>query len=172
MFPVLIVSVARTATARFKILVSYVEQVKGTQWEGGVRGVGVLWGAMLKNTPRVSSQLMHVTDWLPTLYTAAGGNLEDLRSEPLDGVDQWSALVHDSPSRRDKVLLLLDEQRNVAGLRSGHWKYVSGTVLLLSNRCLPNFVRHVSFNSLYIGESSCSLDNAYGDDCLMRHCTV
>ncbi|KDR15167.1 arylsulfatase B-like isoform X2 [Zootermopsis nevadensis] len=100
--------------------------VKVTQWEGGVRGVGVLWGAMLKNTSRVSSQLMHVTDWLPTLYTAAGGNLDDLQSAQLDGVDQWSALVDDTPSRREEVLLVLDERHNVSGLRIGHWKYVTG----------------------------------------------
>jgi arylsulfatase A-like enzyme len=105
-------------------------QVKVTQWEGGVRGVGVLWGAMLGNTPRVSSQLMHVTDWLPTLLTAAGGDLDDLLSAPLDGVDQWSALVNDKPSQRHKALLLLDEVRKVSGVRSGHWKLVSGRYLL------------------------------------------
>jgi arylsulfatase A-like enzyme len=109
-------------------LVFYVEQVKNTQWEGGVRGVGVVWGAMLKSAPRLSTQLMHVTDWLPTLYTAAGGNLKDLGSVQLDGVDQWDALVHDRPSRREKVLLSIDEVRNVSGVRRGHWKLVSGTV--------------------------------------------
>jgi arylsulfatase A-like enzyme len=144
------------------------EQVKVTQWEGGVRGVGVLWGTMLKNTPRVSSQLIHVTDWLPTLYTAAGGNLEDLRSAPLDGVDQWSALVDDKPSRRDKVLLLLDEQRNVSGLRSGHWKYVSGTVQQMTVKFITT---HLS-NSSYLGDISGSHGNAYRDMCLLRYCAV
>jgi arylsulfatase B len=33
---------------------------------------------------------MHVTDWLPTLYRAAGGNPEELGS--LDGFDQWQSL--------------------------------------------------------------------------------
>jgi arylsulfatase A-like enzyme len=104
------------------------EQVKVTQWEGGVRGIGVLWGAMLKNYPRVSSQLMHVTDWLPTLYSAAGGSPEDLSSANLDGVDQWTALVQDEPSRRHQVLLQLDEARGLVGVRRGNWKLVSGTV--------------------------------------------
>jgi arylsulfatase A-like enzyme len=73
-------------------------------------------------------QLMHVTDWLPTLYTAAGGNPEDLKATKLDGVDQWDALVQDKPSRRDKALLFIDEVRNVTAVRSGQWKLVSGTV--------------------------------------------
>lgn len=79
---------------------------------------------------------MHVTDWLPTLYTAAGGNLDDLQSAQLDGVDQWSALVDDTPSRREEVLLVLDERHNVSGLRIGHWKYVTGTVQQMTNKFL------------------------------------
>jgi hypothetical protein len=37
-----------------------------------VRGAGLIWSPLLQQTPRVSNQLMHVTDWLPTLYSAAG----------------------------------------------------------------------------------------------------
>ena len=32
-------------------------------------------------------RLVHVTDWLPTLISAAGGNSSDLRG--IDGIDQW-----------------------------------------------------------------------------------
>lgn len=46
--------------------------LKETLWEGGVRGAAVLWSPLLSDSPRVSNQLMHVTDWLPTLYSAAG----------------------------------------------------------------------------------------------------
>lgn len=93
-----------------------------------MRGIGFIWSRRLRNAPRVSTQLMHVTDWLPTLYKAAGGNPENLNSAKLDGVDQWDALVYDTPSRRDKVLLQLDEVLNFTAVRKGQWKLVSGTV--------------------------------------------
>lgn len=47
--------------------------VKHTLWEGGVRGVGLLWSPLLARPMRVAQQMMHITDWLPTLYSVAGG---------------------------------------------------------------------------------------------------
>nr|XP_054923215.1 arylsulfatase B-like [Dermacentor andersoni] len=47
---------------------------KGTLWEGGIRAAAFLWTAELLQRRRVSHQLMHVTDWLPTLYSAAGSS--------------------------------------------------------------------------------------------------
>ena len=38
------------------------------------------------------SSLIHVTDWLPTLYAAAGGDLADL-PQSIDGVNQWPSLA-------------------------------------------------------------------------------
>lgn len=49
--------------------------VKNTLWEGGVRAAGLLFSPLLQKQTRVSKQLMHITDWLPTLYHAAGGNV-------------------------------------------------------------------------------------------------
>lgn len=49
--------------------------VKNTLWEGGVRGAALLFSPMLKKRSRVANQTMHIADWLPTLYHAAGGNL-------------------------------------------------------------------------------------------------
>lgn len=50
--------------------------VKNTLWEGGVRGAGLIWSPLLQKRQRISNQTMHIADWLPTLYHAAGGNLE------------------------------------------------------------------------------------------------
>lgn len=46
--------------------------MKGGLWEGAVRCPALVWSPLLRSAPRVSGGLMHVVDWLPTLYTAAG----------------------------------------------------------------------------------------------------
>lgn len=48
--------------------------VKNTLWEGGVRGAGLIFSPLISKPMRVSKQMMHITDWLPTLYSAAGGD--------------------------------------------------------------------------------------------------
>lgn len=47
-------------------------QEKGAVLDGGVRGVAAVWSPWLKKKHRISENLFHITDWLPTLYTAAG----------------------------------------------------------------------------------------------------
>ncbi len=43
-----------------------------------------------------------MTDWLPTLYSAAGGNSTDLGE--LDGVDQWEAISAGAePPRQERT---------------------------------------------------------------------
>ena len=36
-----------------------------------------------------NNELLHVTDWFPTLVNLAGGSTDDL---PLDGFDIWSTI--------------------------------------------------------------------------------
>lgn len=49
--------------------------MKGTCFEGGVRVPAFVWSPLLNKTRRTSTQLMHVTDWLPTLFSAAGEDM-------------------------------------------------------------------------------------------------
>jgi arylsulfatase A-like enzyme len=51
--------------------------VKGTPWEGSSRTVAILWSKALQKKKRISNQLIHITDWLPTLYSAAGKKLSE-----------------------------------------------------------------------------------------------
>jgi arylsulfatase A-like enzyme len=48
---------------------------KNTLWEGGVRGAGLLWSPLIKQPQRVARQFVHISDWLPTLLSIAGGNV-------------------------------------------------------------------------------------------------
>ncbi|XP_065306096.2 arylsulfatase J-like [Dermacentor albipictus] len=95
---------------------------KGTLWEGGIRAAAFLWTAELLQRRRVSYQLMHITDWLPTLYSAAGGDVE--RLTPLDGFDMWRALTTGEASPRSEINI--DRQAGQSALRYRNWKLVLG----------------------------------------------
>lgn len=99
--------------------------IKGTLFEGGIRSIACIWSPLLVQSGRVFSDLMHIADWLPTLYTAAGGPLGELDPE-LDGVDQWSSLVYDLPSPRNDILINIDEKTRNAALRFYNWKLIVG----------------------------------------------
>jgi len=102
--------------------------VKNTLWEGGVRGATVLWGSprWLQGEPRLAHNLMHVTDWLPTLLAAANGSAP----QGIDGVDQWAVLSGpedvDEEAARSEVLHNVDPIIGNAALTVGHWKLVTG----------------------------------------------
>ncbi|XP_063230212.1 arylsulfatase B-like [Bacillus rossius redtenbacheri] len=98
--------------------------LKETLWEGGVRVPALVWSPLLYQTPRVSSQLMHISDWLPTLLAAAGGPPPPA---DIDGVNQWDALVYNLPSRRNSVLVNIDERERTAAFRFGNYKMVVGS---------------------------------------------
>ncbi|XP_029177436.1 arylsulfatase B-like [Nylanderia fulva] len=100
--------------------------MKYTLYEGGVRGIAVLWSPRLHKTARVCDDLMHVTDWLPTLYSIAGGNVKDLGE--IDGVNQWCMLNGSLPSARDKILLNIDEISKTEGAIYKQFKLVRGSI--------------------------------------------
>ncbi|XP_042228154.1 arylsulfatase B-like [Homarus americanus] len=96
--------------------------VKASVWEGGVRGAGLLWSPHIQNPGRVAHQMVHITDWLPTLISAAGGNLSSLGS--IDGIDLWKTLTQDLLSPRKEFLVNIDPVLNSAAIRIGDWKMI------------------------------------------------
>ena len=97
-------------------------QVKDTQWEGGVRGVGVVWSPHINKPGRVAKHLMHMQDWLPTLLHA-------VNSTPpphLDGVNVWPCITSDAPAPYDQLLINIDNDRSISAVRKNEWKLVKG----------------------------------------------
>lgn len=98
-------------------------------WEGGVRGVGLIWSPLLKEQQRVSHQLMHLVDWLPTLYCAAGGDVATLPNN-LDGMNLWEVLSSNKDSPRKEVLLNIDDHfhpKPIFAIISDNYKLMTGT---------------------------------------------
>ena len=99
--------------------------VKATLWEGGMRGTGFVYSPGLNKTSYISNHMMHVSDWLPTLYTVAGGNSSILGN--VDGIDQWKSLSTNTKSLRSEILHNIDPLTPVsASLRVGDHKLITG----------------------------------------------
>ena len=105
---------------------------KLTLWEGGTRVPAFIHAPALL-APRVEQTMVHVSDWFPTLLTAAGLPVP----EGLDGLDLWPRLrdpLQVSP-RQEMLYNIQIFQPSflphpnspwppVAALRQGDWKYI------------------------------------------------
>ncbi|KAJ8963944.1 hypothetical protein NQ314_005275 [Rhamnusium bicolor] len=101
---------------------------KGTKhsaWEGGMRNIAAIWSPLIKHPQRVSNIFMHISDWLPTFYSAAGLNKDELPE--IDGKDMWKAISEETPSPRTELIYNIDDIINYGAIRQGDWKYTYGS---------------------------------------------
>jgi len=103
---------------------------KATAWEGGVHGVAFVRGYGIP-AGTTTKELMHSTDWLPTLAGLAGAAAAAAAAAglPLDGVDQWGVLARGEPTTRTMVIHNspgANESLSKCGgaLRLGRFKYL------------------------------------------------
>ncbi|XP_031768310.2 arylsulfatase J-like isoform X2 [Galleria mellonella] len=98
--------------------------MKMSPFEGGVRGVGLLWAPGLL-PDYLWKGYIHVADWLPTLLSAVGAKLP----EGIDGLDLWNHIKLNKTSPRNNIFEI-DDYTGYASIISGDFKLVTGNVTI------------------------------------------
>ncbi|XP_050492008.1 arylsulfatase B-like isoform X2 [Bombus huntii] len=98
--------------------------IKDSPWEGGTRGVAAIWSPLIRKSKRVSNQMMFMSDWLPTLLSAAG--VDRIQLGNIDGFDLWPSLVSGKISPRSEIVINIDDLADYAAIRRGDFKYIIG----------------------------------------------
>lgn len=111
---------------RFLIAFTFQLQQKNSAWEGAIRSTGLIWSPLLTTSSRVANQLMHSSDWLPTLHSLTGISIPQESS--LDGFNMWEALSNQRLGPRTEVVHNIDPKFEYTSYLLGNWKYVNGTV--------------------------------------------
>ncbi|XP_077986235.1 arylsulfatase B-like [Glandiceps talaboti] len=103
----------------------------GTPFEGALRAVSFIHGNMLESTGYVNNELIHVTDFFPTLVSLAGGTPDP----NLDGFNIWDTLSKGAPTPRTEMLQYLNNYEPSRGyaMRVGDYKLMDGIWMFLNS---------------------------------------
>ncbi|XP_070552358.1 arylsulfatase B-like [Ptychodera flava] len=107
----------------------------GSPFEGGVRSTAFVHSPLLKKTGYVNNELIHITDFHPTLLSLAGGDPDP----NMDGMDVWETISEDKSSPRTTALLHYDTHpvSPCTSIRVGRYKIIDGRY---------DVVRNITFN--------------------------
>jgi len=78
---------------------------------------------MIEKQKRVSNELFHLTDWLPTFLS-----FTDATADNLNGFNQWPSINEGRPTERDEVVAVIDPISGYSSFISGDYKLMNGTV--------------------------------------------
>ncbi|XP_058802393.1 arylsulfatase B-like isoform X2 [Phymastichus coffea] len=96
--------------------------MKGSIFEGGIRVPSFVFHPLIKDRTRVSDEYIHITDWLPTFVKLAGGDPSTITD--IDGMDQWTTITGQQKSKRDSMLINIDEVYGPESAIMGRYKLV------------------------------------------------
>lgn len=94
----------------------------GTLWEGGSRALGYVYSNTIKRRGRASYGLIHINDWLPTIFRLSGGNPDHVVDG--DGMDVWDTISNEDFSPRLEILYGIYGKN--AAVRVGDFKLITG----------------------------------------------
>jgi arylsulfatase B len=134
---------------------------KNSLFEGGTRGTSFIWSPLLEKRERVSNDLIGLVDWLPTLVSAAGGNVD---FEGLDGMNHWKELISGSPLKRTELLHNINVVSGSSSITVGNFKVMrtrtdEGDSDYVSNRWYGQDIKAMTydFDKLFASKSAKAL---------------
>lgn len=105
--------------------------MRGTLHEGSVRTNAIMWAPFLNIKGQINNEIIHITDLLPTLFAACGGDPQKL---VIDGTNQLDVIKYGSATKRKNTLINIDEVQACGSVigTGGRYKLVVGMLMLFN----------------------------------------